>query len=89
MLRRCFPIENCTMCECALGSERFTKVLVACCNLTMSNQCYPETWLKILSMMLEKGKGPVLEKLRTTQLVEANFQLLMRFFSNERMVRVI
>ena len=39
--------------------------------------------------MLEKGKGPVLGKLRTTQLVEVDFQLLMRIFVNERMVGVI
>ena len=39
--------------------------------------------------MLEKGKGPVLGKLRTMQLLEADFQLLMRIFANERMVGVI
>ena len=39
--------------------------------------------------MLQKGKGPVLGKLRTMQLVEADFQLLIRIFLNERMVGLI
>ena len=30
--------------------------------------------------MIEKGKGPKLEKLRTIQLIEADLQLLMRIF---------
>ena len=45
--------------------------------------------VKNLNIMLEKGKGPVLGKLRTTQLVESNFQLLIIIFVNERMVGVI
>ena len=39
--------------------------------------------------MLEKGKGPLLGKLRTMQLVEEDFQLLMRVFINEIMVGLI
>ena len=35
-------------------------------------------------MVLEKGKGPVLGKLRTMQLIEADFQLLMRMFVGGR-----
>ena len=57
--------------------------------MIISNQCYPKRWLNILNNMLEKGKGPVLGKLRTIQLVEADFQLLMRIFTTERMVGVI
>ena len=30
--------------------------------------------------MLDKGKGPVLDKLQTIQLIEADLQLLMRIF---------
>ena len=55
----------------------------------MSNQHYPERWLQTHNIILEKGKGPVLGKLRTIQLVEVFFQLLMRIFVNERMARVI
>ena len=45
--------------------------------------------VKILNIMLEKVKGPVLGKLRTTQLVDECFQFLMIIFVNERMVGVI
>ena len=34
--------------------------------------------------MIEKGKGPVLGKIRTIKLIEANIQLIMRFFVNIR-----
>ena len=34
--------------------------------------------------MLEKGKGPVLGKLRTIQLIEVDFQILMRIFIGNR-----
>ena len=30
--------------------------------------------------MLDKGKGPILGKLRTIQLIEADLQLIMRIF---------
>ena len=35
-------------------------------------------------MILDKGKGPVLEKLHTIQLIKADFQLLMKIFLQNR-----
>ena len=43
--------------------------------------------MKELNVMLEKGKGPVLGKLRTMKLIEVDFQMPMRTFTNERMAR--
>ena len=40
--------------------------------------------MKVLDHILEKGKGPILGKLLTIQLIEANLQLLMRIFIGER-----
>ena len=37
-------------------------------------------------MTIEKGKGLIVEKLRTIQLIEANLQLLMRIFLTLRNV---
>ena len=34
--------------------------------------------------MLEKGKGPIVNKLWTIQLIEADFQLIMQIFLNHR-----
>ena len=34
--------------------------------------------------MIEKEKGPVVSKLRTIQLIEADLQMIMRIFINYR-----
>ena len=84
-----FSHRNYAMHECALGNEWLTKILVAYCNLIISNQCYLKRRWKIVSIILEKGKGPMLGELRIMKWVEADFQLLMRFFVNKRIVGVI
>ena len=40
--------------------------------------------MKILDIVIEKDKGPILGKLRTIQLIEADLQLLMRIFMGSR-----
>ena len=40
--------------------------------------------MKTLDVTIEKGKGPVIRKLRIIQLIEADLQILMRIFINER-----
>ena len=41
---------------------------------------YVKRWLNIVDVMLEKGKGPTLGKLRTITLIEGDLQILMRIF---------
>ena len=41
---------------------------------------YPERWLKVVDVMTDKGKEPKLGKLRITQLIETDLQLLMIIF---------
>ena len=36
--------------------------------------------MNIIDAMLEKGKGPVLGKLRTVTLIEGDLEILMRIF---------
>ena len=36
--------------------------------------------MKILYVTIEKGKGPIISKLKTIQLIEADLQLLMHIF---------
>ena len=50
---------------------------------------YLERWIKLLAVMLEKGKGLILGKLRTTQLIEEDLQLLLRIFIGGRTQGVI
>ena len=68
-----FLHRNYAMHECALESERMTKILVSHYNLIISNQFYPEKNLKNFSILLEKGKGLMLGNLRKIQLSEADF----------------
>ena len=61
-----------------------TILLVQYYNLIVQKQYYPTRWLKTLDITIEKGKGPVIRKLRTIQLIEADLQILMIIFINER-----
>ena len=47
-------------------------------------QFFPERWLKMRVIMIEKVKGPVLGKLRKIQLIEADLQITMRIVVNVR-----
>ena len=60
-----FLYRNYAMYECMVRSERMNLILIQYYNLII-RQCYfPSRWLKILDIMIEKGKGPVIGKLRT------------------------
>lgn len=50
----------------------------------MRERYYVKRWEKILDCIVEKGKGPILGKLRIIQLIEADLQLLMRIFFSLR-----
>ena len=66
--------------KCALDSEDMTKILLRFYNTVIKQGIYPRRWLQVLDIILEKGKGPFLGKLRTIQLIEADLQLMMRIF---------
>jgi len=66
--------------KCSIGSERMTDILIDFYNTIIEIGYYPERWLNIIDVMLEKGKGPKLGKLRTITLIEGDLQLLMRIF---------
>ena len=76
--------RNYTMYKCILNSLRLILVLVRYLNIIIKNQYYPEWWMKTLDIIIEKGKGLVLGKLRTIQLIEADLQLVMRILVNNR-----
>ena len=67
-----------------LINERMTNLLVKYYNVIIAVQIFPARWLKTPAVMIEKGKGPVLGKVRIIQLIEADLQLLMRIFVNTR-----
>ena len=61
-----------------------TKMLVRFCNTIVIKFYYLKWCTNLLAVTLEKGKRPILGKLRTTQLIEADLQLLMRMFVGGR-----
>ena len=58
--------------KCALGCTRMTAILVAVMNLFIREMYYPKRWLNLTEVSLEKGKGPVLGKLRFITLIEGD-----------------
>ena len=67
-----------------LESDRMIYILTRYYNTIIEQQYYPKRWLKILEVMIEKGKGAKLGKLRTIQLIEANLQMIMQIGINTR-----
>jgi len=59
-------------------------LLVQYYNLIIKYQFYLSRWLKILDIIIKKGKGPVVRKLRMIQLIEVDIQILMRIVINKR-----
>ena len=68
--------------KCALDSPRMTFVLVALLNIFIQRCYYPKRWLNQVDTSLEKGKGPILGKLRNITLIEGDLQIGMRISLN-------
>jgi len=66
--------------KCALGSNRMSEILTSFYNIILRKGYFPNRWANIVDVMLEKGKGPRLGKLRTITLIEGDLQILMRIF---------
>ena len=60
-----FSNQNYAIHKYALGSERMSIILINYYNLIIKQNFYPAWWLKVLDIMIEKGKGPVIGKLHT------------------------
>ena len=70
--------------KCALDSLEITKTFAMFCSALIRKVFYLKRWLQVLDIFLEKGKGLVLGKLWTMQLIEIDLQLLMRIYVGER-----
>ena len=60
-------------------------VLVKFCNVIIKHNHNPRRWLKVVDVVIEKGKGPRIDKLRILEMIEANLQLVMRILLGSRM----
>ena len=66
------------MCKCVLHSLRMKEILAKFFNMIIERKYYPKRQKKILDVIIEKGKGPILGKLRIMQLIDADIQILIR-----------
>lgn len=64
--------------KCALTCHRMTAILVAFYNLLLVKCYFPKRWQFLVDTTLEKGKGPILGKLRNITLIEGDLQINMR-----------
>lgn len=83
-----FSVRTYAVYKCALHSQRLTNMLIKFYNLALENMIYLKRWVKILDEVIDKGKGPILGKLRIMQLIEADLKLIMRIFVDLRMENV-
>ena len=60
-------------------------VLVQFCNVIIKCNHHPRRWLKVTDVVIEKGKGPRTNELRTLEMIEADLQLVMRICLGSRM----
>ena len=79
-----FSSRTYSIYKCTLSSDRMTNILVNFYNIIIKACYYPTRWLDIIDIMIEKGKDPMLRKLQTIQLIEANLQLLIRISISNR-----
>ena len=71
-------------CKCAFHRTKLTKLMVDLYNAMIREEYYVKRWIKILDVIIEKGKGPVIGTLRVIQLIEVDFQLILRIFFGMR-----
>lgn len=74
--------------KCLIKSPTLTSLYVRFLNVVIKNKHILARWLDIVDVVLEKGKGPRVDKLRIIQLIEADLQLFMRIAITNRTVIV-
>ena len=66
-----------------------TWILVTILNIFLKQCYYPNRWLKLVDTTLEKGKGPIVGKLRNITLIEGDLQIGIRISLNSRKEKLI
>ena len=77
-----FSNQTYVVCKYALGCDQMMMILVTFYNLLIKTGYYPKRWTKLVDTILEKGKGPILGKLKTITLIEGDLQIMMRMYLN-------
>ena len=75
-----FSKRDYSVCERTTHSDRMVKVLVTFYNVIIKHNHFLTRWLVVLDVIIEKGNGNKINKLRVMQIIEADLQLIMRIF---------
>ena len=70
--------------KCMIKSPYLVTLYVEFLNLVIQNSHVLKRWIDVVDIVLEKGKGPRLDKLRVIQLIEGDLQLLLRMLVTNR-----
>ena len=74
----------CVVHKLVVNNEEFVEVLILFCNLVIQKEIVLKRWRSVLDAMLEKGKGPLLGKLRVIDLIEGDLLILVRMHAGLR-----
>ena len=77
------------MYKYALELDTIIEILIKYYNIIIRKQYYSKHWLKVLDIILDKGKVLVIGRLRTIQLIKADLQVIIRVFLGLRNIRSI
>ena len=75
-----FSKQAYTIYKILLCRDYITMLLFRFYNVLIKRKYFILRWIKILDIIMEKGKGLILGKLRIIQLIEVDLQLLMRIY---------
>ena len=67
-----------------IDNDEFLEILTLFYNLVIINGIVLDRWRNIIDTILDKGKGPLLSKLRIIELIEGDLQLIIRLYVGQR-----
>ena len=79
-----FSRRTCVVYELVNNNDEFLEVLLFFYNVVITKGIILQRWQNILDVILEKGKGPLLGKLRIIELIEGDMQIITRMHVGAR-----
>ena len=72
------------VCKMVIDNDEFLEILILFYNLVIIKGIVLDRWRNTIDAMLDKGKGPLLGKLRIIELIEGDLQLIIRSHEGQR-----
>ena len=75
--------------KCTILCARIIVIIVWFYNISLLQNYYSKRWINLVEITLEKGKGPILGKLRNITLIEGDLQINIRICLNAKSEELI